>query len=192
MKFKGGLLSSLFNNDVIYDGYLRIQRNDGKLFIQDQGGFLFCTNDIKEMISICQEYLETYSQDDIDELNKEVYDFHFGNKLKSRHQKELERKLTKGYIYFLRDNTSGAVKIGKAINLDNRIENMKLPAKPTLLHSIFVNDYDKAEKIFHDAFSKHRKRGEWFDLPGSTINDIEDECYPEGINELLGSQYEPE
>lgn len=182
MRFKGG--SILIHEGSIFEGILLVRRIDGDVLIQDQGGFLFCIDDIKEMILLFQEYLGTFSQEEISEMNKEVYDYHFGNKPRIYQERKSNPKQTEGYIYFLSDNNE-YVKIGKAINLDARIESIKLPEKPTLLHSVKVYDYDKAEKIFHDYYAECRKRGEWFSLDAKQKANIQNGYYPDGINELL-------
>ncbi len=89
-----------------------------------------------------------------------------------------------GIIYFLSDN-SGHTKIGRTTNLSKRLESFTMPVEPTLLHSIKVSDFKKAEKIFHSHYDIYSKRGEWFTLFESEITNIQNGNYPEGINKLL-------
>ena len=104
-------------------------------------------------------------------------------KLSPRKEK---RKATKGYVYFLSDG-NGYTKIGKTVDVGKRIDDIgiKLPKQPVLLHSIFVKDYTTAETTFHEHYKEYRKQGEWFKLPDEQIEAIQNNIYPEKINELL-------
>lgn len=100
--------------------------------------------------------------------------------------KDKQHKLTCGYIYFLSDG-NGYVKIGKTTNIGKRLDGIgiKLPKQPILLHSTYVKDYNTGEAIFHEHYKEYRRNGEWFKLPKTVIERIQNGDYPKGINELL-------
>jgi len=78
-----------------------------------------------------------------------------------------EKKNTDGYVYFIKNGSSGnKVKIGSAINIDNRVNSYQ-----TAFHEkIFILGYIKAEnyifleKDIHRLFSDSRIKGEWFEI----------------------------
>jgi hypothetical protein len=97
-------------------------------------------------------------------------------KVKSENKEK--RKNISGYVYILKAD-NGIYKIGRTINLDNRIFDIgiKVPMKIDLYHSFISSDYINAEKILHEKFSDKRDHGEWFHL---TKNDL---TYISGIGD---------
>lgn len=90
-----------------------------------------------------------------------------------------EPQIEKGYIYFIQEDYAGRVKIGKTVNLDQRIENfgVKLPFNIELIHSVQSNNHHYTEKLFHVHFNDKRANGEWFDLNDDDIAWIKSGCY---------------
>ena len=71
------------------------------------------------------------------------------------------------YVYFILDNTSGAIKIGKADDVDERLSALQTgnPNDLVVLHYIKCESVENAfnlEKYCHDKFSHAHMRGEWF------------------------------
>jgi predicted GIY-YIG superfamily endonuclease len=71
------------------------------------------------------------------------------------------------YVYIISSGKNGPVKIGKAANVEERVLDLQTgnPIKLILLAKIHAKSHSHAmfmEKRFHEAFKKHRIRGEWF------------------------------
>ena len=74
------------------------------------------------------------------------------------------------YVYFIQEGrgSHGNIKIGKANNVDKRLNSLQTgnPRKLTIMASIkckCVLDALKLEKRLHNKFKANRVRGEWFD-----------------------------
>ena len=71
------------------------------------------------------------------------------------------------YVYFILDEKSKAIKIGKSINIDERLSDLQTgnPNLLTVKHTIkCVSEYDSfsLETELHKKFEKYRLVGEWF------------------------------
>jgi hypothetical protein len=88
-----------------------------------------------------------------------------------RNQKK--QKTNPGYVYLV-GAENGNYKIGKAKNVDERVNTfgVKLPIKTWLVHSFSSNDYSKAEAVLHEQFSEKRTHGEWFLLADEDVEYI--------------------
>lgn len=92
-------------------------------------------------------------------LTKAVLDFISENKHKG------------GYIYFIKNGSSGnKVKIGSAIDIDRRVNSYQTAfhEKIFIVGYIKSDDYIFLEKEIHSIYSDSRVKGEWFE-----INDID-------------------
>lgn len=90
-----------------------------------------------------------------------------------------ERVAREGFIYFVREQTEGHIKIGKTVDLNDRLRtfSVKLPFKIMLEHSFKCADYSRAESILHAHFSDYRIGGEWFDLPHEELSNTKSESF---------------
>lgn len=81
----------------------------------------------------------------------------------------IEKHLTEdssGYVYFVKSNITGLVKIGMAKNIMTRLCSLRQSnGSLSLLGFLYGEDYKKIEKEIHCMFSLERSYGEWFDLP---------------------------
>ena len=75
-----------------------------------------------------------------------------------------------GFVYVVNAET-GLTKIGKARQPMKRFWTLKChsPAELWLLATIPTNDASALERWFHKDLHKYRVRGEWFRLPGRTL-----------------------
>lgn len=88
-------------------------------------------------------------------LSKKISDFYSENKNKD------------GFVYFIKNGAKGnKVKIGSAINIDNRVKGCQTAFhdKIFILGFIKSSDYIFLEKDVHSLFSDNRIKGEWFEL----------------------------
>lgn len=144
-----------------------------------------------KLLNKLQKFYSENSQEDIDKINFEL-------KIQSkqnvdRELKEMdsdfhpEKVPIQGYIYFLQAENK-MVKIGKAINLKNRFDQIqpKLPFKVKNIHVIKAKNYSLAESLFHDLFDQIRfEDTEWFALTNNDIEDIKNKKLPQNILELI-------
>ena len=82
-----------------------------------------------------------------------------------------------GYVYFVLNRDSKAVKIGSAKNVKRRLASLQTssPAQLELLGSIKLNNIHQAidlEKSLHQKFDKLRIIGEWFRSRPELLNQI--------------------
>lgn len=79
-----------------------------------------------------------------------------------------------GYIYIIKEQENGRVKIGKAKHYINRLNifNVKLPFPYEVIKIFEVSNRHKVEKLLHDNFSNKRLNGEWFELNDEDIEAI--------------------
>jgi hypothetical protein len=54
--------------------------------------------------------------------------------------------------------------------------NLKMPGEFVTLFAYRIEDYQQAEKFFHNLFKLYRNNGEWFDLNQSQLNLIKTNC----------------
>ena len=76
-----------------------------------------------------------------------------------------------GFVYLVREKSEGQIKIGKAIDVNNRLKtfNVKLPFKIDLMYTFECVDYSEAEITLHEFFANKRTNGEWFALDDSDV-----------------------
>ncbi len=88
----------------------------------------------------------------------------------------------KGYIYLIFLEKTNSYKIGRAINLESRLETfgVKFPEPIITIHTYFSHDYIEEEKRLHSIFKSKRITGEWFSLEKE---DVEYICSIKGDDE---------
>ncbi|MFP7486298.1 GIY-YIG nuclease family protein [Priestia filamentosa] len=68
-------------------------------------------------------------------------------------------------VYFLKEDASGTIKIGKTNNLKTKVFfPYKMPFRYELVHTIESDDVDSLERFFHKHFQNKNVNGEWFSL----------------------------
>ena len=69
--------------------------------------------------------------------------------------------------YLIKDTATGLIKIGKAINVNNRLQSLQC-GSASKLNVVHVFDAD-IERVLHLEFKESRKYGEWFDIQPEII-----------------------
>lgn len=71
-----------------------------------------------------------------------------------------------GFVYFIKDETTGFTKIGSAIDIEKRLKTLQVGSSSKLNLQIRINDKDyiKLENKLHKILKGYRVHGEWFDL----------------------------
>lgn len=82
------------------------------------------------------------------------------------------------FVYFILNEDSKAIKIGRAKNLENRIKSLQTssPTQLKLIKSIQVESGEKAQQLeqsLHQKFQEIRLAGEWFKIREDLLNYIE-------------------
>ncbi|WP_216596322.1 GIY-YIG nuclease family protein [Allocoleopsis franciscana] len=82
------------------------------------------------------------------------------------------------FIYFILNEDSKAIKIGRAKNLENRIKSLQTssPTQLKLIKSIQVESGEKAQQLeqsLHKKFQEIRLAGEWFKIREDLLDYIE-------------------
>jgi hypothetical protein len=83
------------------------------------------------------------------------------------------RKRRPGFVYFIKAD-SGATKIGRTSNLDNRMKAfaVSLPFPIRVEHVFETIDMINVERKFHELFADRRLNGEWFDIAEDVLLSI--------------------
>jgi hypothetical protein len=66
-------------------------------------------------------------------------------------------------VYFVQSETGGPIKIGSAINADERIAELQQGHPERLVLLATARGGEKREREWHRRFAAARKRGEWFE-----------------------------
>lgn len=92
-----------------------------------------------------------------------------------------------GYIYFLKENLFGHIKIGRSRNIKKRLRIFaaELPFETKLLCYFKTYNYEKIELELHKLFNSKRVRGEWFLLDKEDIEKIKNNNFPGHILSLI-------
>jgi hypothetical protein len=79
---------------------------------------------------------------------------------------DLENKSTFGYVYFIKYQSTDAIKIGMSTNIINRLNNIKTSNtdKMFLIGYIYTEQYNSLERTLHKQYKENRLTGEWFNL----------------------------
>lgn len=80
-----------------------------------------------------------------------------------------------GFVYAIRRDSDGAVKIGIAVNVENRFRKIKYGDKSdefTLMGQMAVQDMGSTEANLHKEYECHCVEGEWFDLPANKLESL--------------------
>lgn len=80
-----------------------------------------------------------------------------------------------GYLYLVRRQSDGAVKIGIAINPINRFYKIKQQVKPDCIEQVLtiqVSDMGAEELTLHNRYASRVVNGDWFNLTEQDISDI--------------------
>lgn len=80
-----------------------------------------------------------------------------------------------GIVYVIRAGQTNLYKIGRTTNIDRRLRQLQtINSQPlTIVKLIRCHDAISTETCLHQKFKLHRRQGEWFELPYSAIEFIE-------------------
>ncbi len=95
-----------------------------------------------------------------------------------------------GYIYFIREDLHGHVKIGRTRNLNKRMRLFAagLPFEIELLAHFRSYNYEHIELELHKHYATKRVRAEWFMLDAADISAIRSGSFPPQIKQLIRTE----
>jgi predicted CopG family antitoxin len=99
-------------------------------------------------------------------------------------QTELDRNKIKGYVYFMKEDVTGKVKIGRTKDIERRNGelNAKAPWNIETIFKIKTNNAPLTERLFHEKFKEKRLPGsEWFTLSPEDIEYVMNGMYDNAI-----------
>lgn len=81
----------------------------------------------------------------------------------------------RGYVYLLREDVRGLVKIGRAVNPRNRVQKIAaiLPSTCRVVGLIEAANMEELEKELHRRFADRRVKGEWFKLDAGHLEEVQ-------------------
>lgn len=131
------------------------------------GGYLMEEGVVDAIIQACIQDKEELKGVDRAEVNKKWLE-----EARARQEEEMRIERAKNkpngkngkcFIYLIRDNSRGLHKIGKAVNIANRLNQLKT-ANACIELVEFYEGSANDEKKLHKAFEELRVSGEWFNL----------------------------
>lgn len=166
---KGPLIDKL--NDPDCEGtisYLQVIRYNGMVIVCDANGAILTQDEFETLVDYWGSLYDKVTHEEIVTQNKQKREALLSSPVPQ--QPEVEKQKQQGYVYLI--GGGGFYKIGKAINLDRRLNQIspKLPFEVSLIHSIETDDISEMEEAFHEMFAPKRANGEWFRLNQEDID----------------------
>ncbi len=145
---------------------------NGAFAITDQGSILPTLEEMERIIERIYRFYDATSPEEIEAHNQERLAELLPSERREPRPKP-ERVAKPGYIYLIRASND-LYKIGRSINVANRLRNLQTSsATPlTLVHSFPSDDMEQAESRLHTEFAYARTHGEWFLLSVDDVNYI--------------------
>ena len=158
------------NGDELGTGVGQRKRDGGYEFRRTIDGekisfYSFDLNEVYRFIDTLDEYIKT---------NKDIHliydDFKKNDKkenvtqIQTQLEKMTLRNKQKGYVYFV--SNGQYCKIGRAVNIEHRIESLRSgsPQPLQLITYLESTDYINLETQLHRLFAKYKVNGEWYDI----------------------------
>lgn len=80
---------------------------------------------------------------------------------------------TTGHVYFIRGEVSGNIKIGFAVDPENRLRTLQTGSSEKLSLIKFIEGTHENETEIQNRFKKYRLQGEWFEPAEELVKFIE-------------------
>ena len=131
---------------------------------------LFYRNELEKIRDSVLKALETYDMYGFDDEwvhkeNEKAIDKEF------RKLGEIREKQPDTFIYLMKDEINGFIKIGRAKNPESRERTLQ-SEKPTIKLIYKCKGFVSDETLLHKKYKKYRLRGEWFRLTNEQIEEI--------------------
>lgn len=126
------------------------------LYLDVNNGITLCNKCHSTFHSICGKRYNTKEQ-----LLKFI-NYEYTKAKKNKKSKSRKRSKLKSYVYFIKADNTGLVKIGKSVNPKNRLKELQTGSanKLNIIKTIDGGVY--LEQAIHAYFAHLRKHGEWF------------------------------
>jgi len=160
-----------FFDNIFVNSIIKKDQNSYLIF-QDNNCFIYSIEVLKKIIFHLQKTIDNITNEDLIVLQKQ-------RRLKLNTLQKYQSPIPKiknknGKIYILKAIGKSYYKIGKTINLNERINKISpaLPFKTRLVHTIISNNIYKTELSLHKKFNDKRTNGEWFNLSKNDIKSL--------------------
>jgi hypothetical protein len=91
-------------------------------------------------------------------------------------------------VYFIQEGTGGPIKIGTSTRVRQRLRELRVNAKDTLVLRAMTKGGRWVEALLHSLFSHARIRGEWFKPAPELLEYIEEVRVAEGTPETIAAR----
>jgi hypothetical protein len=173
--------------------YQFLHKGDGSVTIADEGSLPIDMKTARKLLEACEIYLRRSDCDVENELIETMcrlwpsearelgYLPH-----KNPGETKKQRKIIKGHIYLIFDESLCLHKIGITTKLSERVKAIKNQSgsKKTLVKSVFVEDIYLNESRIHSNFSRKRVQGEWFNLTDSEAEAVKSQMDQVAIGDV--------
>ncbi len=154
MLYEGTYWKDISENNS-YPAYF-LEISNGQAYVRDRHGFIAPPSAIKELIPLLQDYIDNNTEE-------KILTYNLSSLKKEEERPERPNKTLKpGFIYAIR--CGNKLKIGRTKNLESRFKNYKKVSDIfSIIATIKVEDYIKAEKTTLEHFGGTVTQHEWFD-----------------------------
>lgn len=151
------------NNIFIDDCIIIYQSSDNQsLDFCDRRGNYLSHEAVDQIINGLNIYKSRYSDESILDFNEKRRRY-FESQMSVIRAYEKPQKFINGYVYLIKHGDK--YKIGRTINLKNRLKNHKNSNLDIeFIHSIKTDNCIKLENELHKKYAKNRIDGEWYSL----------------------------
>lgn len=168
--------------NVFKDVCLRIERGkNGGFTITNMVNVMPTYDELKELADGIYEFLSNTSPEKVSAHNEYYYAEYKKEWMRMNEgycddftsRKKPERKITGGFVYFIKEHHSNTIKIGRTVDIKNRSTQfgVKLPFEWDFVKIVKCSDYVKLEEDLHSILSDKRVSGEWFKIDVTDIDD---------------------
>lgn len=112
-------------------------------------------------------------------LSSALFEAQVQSPLQTRENRDSENRLTEverqdnGYIYLIKNQTTGVIKIGRTTQPAVRLKRIKTQFEKAVMIALFnVDDSVSYEAKLHKDYKVYHLYNEWFELPATEIENI--------------------
>jgi len=147
---------------VLCDEYLSRWIGDRELLRREQEAHVLSINGVDGILDHIDDYDERVA----------VRAMCIAKERSDANQKEPKPKPDPSYVYIMRNERNGMIKIGKSKDPHQREKTLQSEEpETTMLTFTLVFNAVAAERWLHSRYDDHRVRGEWFALPDAELRE---------------------
>lgn len=154
----------------IYHGHLFLQWENDGAYLTDQLGYVL---ELEQLLFVAEE-LKKYAKKNKKKIEKKNIDTdkYYHDLFNNHKRNDRERVKRPGYVYLM--ESGGKYKIGFSKDVSRRAKELNNRPFPVTILSVSkkTENARDEEKRLHDALSKHRIDGEWYEFGKETVDRI--------------------